>query len=273
MVAHHPEVFEGVEMAITEGLGSSEINGRTVFLVNTGEKGIIWLRLNATGTAGHGSRVHEDNAIITLANAISRLGDSDWPVTLTPTTDSLVRRLRKITGAAQDADALEVARMASSTNALAGIFRNVANVTMFSSGYKSNVIPGHASAVIDVRDLPGQREQVLARLREILGSSIDIEVLSDVAPMESNPDSPLFAAITRSVLKYAPDAEVVPSIATGGSDNAFLTPLGIQGYGFAPLLLPADFNFAAMFHGVDERVPLDSLVFGQKVLTELLETY
>ena len=184
-----------------------------------------------------------------------------------------MQRLRKIVGAGNEVDALEVARMASPTNALAGIFRNVANVTMLSSGYMSNVIPGHASAVIDVRDLPGQREQVITRLREILGSSIDIEVLSDVAPMESNPDSPLFAAITRSVLKYAPNAEVVPSLATGGSDNAFLTPLGIQGYGFAPLLLPPGFNFASMFHGVDERVPLDALVFGQKVLTDLLETY
>ena len=76
MVADHPEVFENVDTAITEGLGSSEINGRTVFLVNTGEKGILWLRLHATGTAGHGSRVHEDNAIISLANAISRLGDA-----------------------------------------------------------------------------------------------------------------------------------------------------------------------------------------------------
>lgn len=261
-------------MAITEGGGNSEeINGRTVFMVNSGEKGILWLRLHAHGTAAHGSHIHDDNALIELANALTRLGDAKWPVTLTPTTENLIRSLRDIVGASQDADVLEIARLANPSNAFASMFRNVVNVTMLTAGYKTNVIPGHATAVIDVRDLPGQRDEVLSRLHAILGPTIEIEVLSDVAAVDASPDSPLFEAITRSLLKYAPDAEVIPKIDEGGTDNAFLTPLGIQGYGFVPLLLPADFDFFAMFHGVDERVPIDGLVFGQKVLTDLLQTY
>jgi acetylornithine deacetylase/succinyl-diaminopimelate desuccinylase-like protein len=275
MVENHPEVFEGVDFAISEVGGYSvEVNGRPVFLIQTGEKGILWLRLHATGRAGHASQLNDDNAIMALAEAVMRIGGEPWPVSLTATTQDLVDELRKIGGFGPDADPVEVAK-ATGTGAafvVPGLL-NVANVTMFNAGYKANVIPGDASAFIDVRVLPGQRDEVLNRITELAGPNVRVEIDDDVAAIETSFDGPLVEAMADAVKLHCPDAAIVPYLLPAGTDNAFLARIGIRGYGFVPLLMPADFDFPSMFHGVDERVPLSALVFGQAVLSDLIRSY
>src|SRR5262245_36738432 len=201
MVENHPEVFEGVDVAISEVGGYSvEVGERPVFLVQTGEKGILWLRLHATGRAGHASQLNDENAILQLANAVTRIGDEPWPVTLTATTRDLIDRLREIGGFADDAEPIEIAQStgAGATFVVPGLL-NVSNVTMFNAGYKANVIPGEASAFIDVRVLPGQRDYVLNRIREIAGPNVRVEIDDDVAAIETSFEGPLIEAMARAL--------------------------------------------------------------------------
>jgi acetylornithine deacetylase/succinyl-diaminopimelate desuccinylase-like protein len=275
MVEHHPEVFAGVDIAISEVGGYSVyINGQPVFLIQTGEKGLLWLRLRCCGRAGHASQRNDQNAILELAQAISRIGSEAWPVSLTPTTSRLLDELRKIANIPETTEPLEVVKHTGTGQSwVAPGFFNVANVTMFQAGVKENVVPGEASALIDVRVLPGQRETVLARITELAGPKISLEIESEVEAVEADFDAPIVEAMRSSLIRFLPEARIAPYLLPAGTDNALLAKLGIQGYGFVPLLLPETFDFPAMFHGVDERVPLSSLVFGEAVLRELIRIY
>src|SRR5215471_4885675 len=275
LIEHHPEVFAGADVAISEVGGYTVyVNGRPVFLVQTGEKGVLWLRMRCRGRAGHASQPNSENAILELARAITRIGSEPWPVTLTPTTSLLLDELRQLTDLHETTDPLEVAKSTGSGEPLVmSGFLNVANVTIFQAGYKENVVPGEASALVDVRVLPGQRDAVLARIAEIAGPVVTIEIEDEVDAVETTFDAPVVEAMRSSIARYLPEARIAPYLLPAGTDNALLAKIGIRGFGFVPLLLPADFDFPAMFHGVDERVPLTALVFGEAVLRELIRTY
>lgn len=276
MVAEHPEAFEGVAEAIGEVGGfSTDVAGRPVFLVQTGEKGILWLRLRAEGRASHGSQVNrEDSALLKLARAVVRLGDEEWDVSLTDTTTAMLQGLREVLGVPDDADPREVV---AATGACASFvdpsLSTVSNPTMFHAGAKENILPAEAEAFVDVRFLPGGRDEVLTRIRELVGPEINIEIADEVSPLETSFDVPLVESMRASVRRYVPEAELVPYLVPAGTDNPMFAQIGIRGFGFSPLLLPTGYDFPAMFHGVDERVPLDALVFGTKVLEDLILNY
>jgi acetylornithine deacetylase/succinyl-diaminopimelate desuccinylase-like protein len=195
-------------------------------------------------------------------------------VALTATTAQLLDALCDLAGLPETTDPLDVAKIAGACEPfVAPGFLNVANVTIFQAGQKENVIPGEASALVDVRVLPGQRDAVLARLGEIVGPAVTIEIEDEVDAVETAFDAPVVDAIRSSIAHYLPEARVAPYLLPAGTDNAMLAKLGIKGYGFVPLLLPADFDFPAMFHGTDERVPLAALVFGEAMLKEVIRTY
>lgn len=272
MAKNHPEQFAGVSHAVSEGGGYSvTVNGKRAYLMNTGEKGVLWLRLRAQGVAGHGSLPAVDNAILRLAAAVVRIGELEWPVTISATTGVLLESLRTLTGSAADADPMELAASVgmSAPRIRAGL-RNVSNVTMFDGGYKENVVPESASALIDVRYLPGDRQLVLDRIREAAGENVSIDPELELDAFEA-PFSGDFVETVKSVIsELDPGAVVLPHLIPGGTDAKSLLPLGITGYGFIPLRLPEDYAFPAMFHGVDERVPLDALVFGQRAIAAIV---
>ncbi|MDV3123998.1 M20/M25/M40 family metallo-hydrolase [Mycobacterium sp. 21AC1] len=275
LVAEHPEVFRGADVAISEVGGfSADIGGRPVFFVQTGEKGILWLRLRSRGRASHASQLNNDNAIIELARALIRIDEEPWPVALTSTTARLLEELRAITGAPAHADARDVlAAVGPCAPFVVPGLSNVSNATVFDAGYKTNIVPAEATASIDVRVLPGQRDKVLQRVRDLAGPAVEVTVEDDVAAVETTFDGPLVDAMRSSIEHFRPDARVVPYLLPAGTDNAMLAGLGIRGFGFAPLLLPAGYDFPAMFHGADEHVPVDALLFGRGVLTELIRRY
>jgi acetylornithine deacetylase/succinyl-diaminopimelate desuccinylase-like protein len=272
VVDEHPEWFAGATEAISEVGGYSvDVGGTRAYLLQTGEKALVWIRLVARGTAAHGSRVIRDNAVTKLARAVARLGDEEWPLRMTTTTTQLIAELRTMLGMPEDADPDEVV-LATGTAAgfLQATLRVTGNPTVLEAGYKHNVIPDTASALIDLRPFPGQEDEVLARVRELVGPEIEIEVLHHDIGLEFPFAGDLVARMVDALHRHDPGTPVLPYLMSGGTDNKALARLGITGYGFAPLRLTGDLNFPAMFHGVDERVPLDALAFGRAVLADLL---
>ncbi|MEP6480664.1 MAG: M20/M25/M40 family metallo-hydrolase [Rhodoglobus sp.] len=276
VVDEHPELFAGATEAISEVGGYSvHLNGQRAYLLQTGEKALVWIKLIARGTAAHGSRVIHDNAVTKLAEAVVALGRRDWPIRLTGTTELLLAELARI----MDVDPERVGpdELVLSTGTAAGFIqaslRTTSNPTLLSAGYKHNVIPDTAEALIDIRTLAGEEDAVLAEVRELIGADIEIVVMHRDIGLENSFDGPLVDAMIDTLRSHDPGAPVLPYLLSGGTDNKALATLGIAGYGFAPLRLPPDLDFPAMFHGVDERVPLDALVFGRRVLGDLLLNY
>ena len=148
--------------------------------------------------------------------------------------------------------------------------QNTANPTMLEAGYKANVIPQSASAVVDGRFLPGYEDELASTLRELVGDDAEIEVLVRDKALEVEFEGPLVDAMNGSILAEDPEGIPVPYLMSGGTDNKALSDLGIIGYGFSPLRLPADLDFFALFHGVDERVPVDAVKFGVRTLARFL---
>jgi acetylornithine deacetylase/succinyl-diaminopimelate desuccinylase-like protein len=278
LVDNRPDLFEGATEAISEVGGYSvEIDGRRTYLLQTAEKGIGWLRLVADGRAGHGSQVNADNAVTHLAAAVARIGQHPWPMTLTPTVRRLLEGVADLTGTRfeeDDPDAVDrlVAALGPAARFVGATIRNTANPTQLAAGYKANVIPGRAEAVLDTRFLPGHGEEAMATLRRLAGEHVRIEPIHEDIALEVPFEGDLVDAMVAALHAEDPGAAVLPYTLSGGTDNKSLARLGITGYGFAPLLLPPELDFSAMFHGVDERVPTSALTFGVRVLDRLLAT-
>ncbi|WP_163542269.1 M20/M25/M40 family metallo-hydrolase [Occultella kanbiaonis] len=277
-VDHRPELFEGATEAISEVGGYSvEVNGRRAYLLQTAEKGLAWLKLIADGTAGHGSQVNTDNAVTRLAGAVARIGAHSFGRSLSPTVAALLDGVAELTGTSFDpqdegsVDAL-VAALGPASKFVGATLATNANPTQLGAGYKANVIPGSAEAVIDVRFLPGQEEATMATLAELAGPGVRFEDVQRNIALEVPFTGDLVDAMVAALDTEDPGAVVLPYMLSGGTDNKSLARLGITGYGFAPLLLPPELDFAGMFHGVDERVPVSSVQFGVRVLSRFLRT-
>ncbi|MDA3145864.1 M20/M25/M40 family metallo-hydrolase [Leucobacter sp. UCMA 4100] len=275
LVSKHPELFEGAGTAISEVGGYSVHFGDTrAYLVQTGEKSLDWIKLRARGLAQHGSSIPADNPLTKLAEGLVRLGRHEWPIALCDTTSDLLERIADLVGAPADTDPRElVARAGLGSGFLRSSITTTANATVLDAGYKHNVIPDTAEALVDVRSLPKDQPTILAKIQEIVGPDIEIETVHSDVGLEVPFEGELVDAMIASLKKYDPEARVLPYLLSGGTDNKALSRLGIRGFGFAPLKLPADLDFPGMFHGVDERVPLEAIDFGHSVLVDLLKTY
>ncbi|WAB83464.1 M20/M25/M40 family metallo-hydrolase [Microcella daejeonensis] len=276
LVHHRPELFAGATEAISEVGGYSvEIGGQRAYLLQTGEKALVWIRLRTRGTAAHGSRVIHDNAVTKLAEAIALLGRREWPLHLTGTTERLLAEIARLLGVDPERTGPDELMLRSGTAAgfLTATLRTTSNPTLLQAGYKHNVIPDTAEALVDIRTLPGEEDAVLAEVRAMLPDDVEIEVVVRDVGLENPFEGPLVEAMVATLQRHDPEAQVLPYLLSGGTDNKALSELGITGYGFAPLKLTPDLDFPAMFHGVDERVPLSALEFGHAALTDLLRRY
>jgi acetylornithine deacetylase/succinyl-diaminopimelate desuccinylase-like protein len=277
-VTHRPELFEGATEAISEVGGFSvDVAGTRTYLLQTAEKGLAWLRLVADGRAGHGSAVNHENAVTALAEAVARIGRFEWPYILTPTVERLLRGVADLTGLpfdAEDPAVIEtlVRALGPAAPFVGATVRHTANPTRLQAGYKDNVIPGRAEASVDVRLLPGYEEEGLATVRELAGSAVRVESIHQDIALEVPFEGALVDAMVDALTTEDPGSVVLPYTLSGGTVNKALSRLGITGYGFAPLRLPAGLDFIRMFHGIDERVPVDALRFGTRVLDRLLAT-
>ncbi|GAA4064422.1 M20/M25/M40 family metallo-hydrolase [Nonomuraea soli] len=274
----HPELFEGVTEAISEVGGYSlEVDpSLRLYLIETAQKGLAWMRLVADGRAGHGSMLNSDNAVTELAKAVARIGSHEWPLTYTPTVRTFLTEIADAFGLPFDesdpSNLLE--KIGPLVRFVGATLQHTTNPTQLSSGYKANVIPGRAEAVIDGRFLPGHEEEFFKTVDSLLGDKVRRESIHHDIALETGFDGALVEAMIAALKAEDPTARAVPYCMSGGTDNkTFFADLNVRGFGFVPLRLPKDMDFAAMFHGVDERVPVEALRFGVRVLDRLLLNY
>ena len=275
MAAEHPEVFAGCSEAVSEvgGFSVTVADGKRLYFVEAAQKGIHWMKLTSHGRAGHGSMMNDENALIAIAEAVAKIGRYEWPQRYTKTVKALFSKIAQVTGKKYDESDLRplLSEIGPTARMIGATLQNTANPTMLEAGYKANVIPGSASAVIDGRFLPGYEDELNKTIREIVGPDILIETISRDIALEIEFEGDLVEAMCKAITTFDPEGIPVPYLMSGGTDNKALSELGIIGYGFSPLQLPADLDFMALFHGVDERVPISGLEFGVKVLENFLE--
>jgi acetylornithine deacetylase/succinyl-diaminopimelate desuccinylase-like protein len=275
LVEQRRDLFEGCTEAVGEVGGFSlTLNEQRIYLVQAAEKGLSWMRLRAQGVPGHGSFLHDDNAVTKLAAAVARLGEHTFPLQVTDTVRQFLDRLGEIAGLDVPENDVEGAlRKLGPLSRIAGAtVRDTANPTMLKAGYKANVIPSTAEAVVDCRILPGREEAFLREVDELLGPDITREWVTHLPPVETPFDGALIDAMAAALRTEDPDAQIAPYMISAGTDAKSFAELGMRCYGFSPLQLPPDLDFAGLFHGIDERVPVDALRFGARVLDEFLRT-
>ncbi len=274
LVDHHPDLFADCSEAISEvgGFSVSLTDSARLYLIQTAEKGINWLRLTAEGRPGHGSMVHDDNAVTRLAAAVSRIGAHEFPIVMTDTIRQLIESISQVTGLDLDPNEPEkwLGQLGGMARMIGAVIRNTANPTMLQAGYKSNVIPSRAEATVDARFLPGQEDALLATIDDLIGPGVTREFLVRDIAVETTFDGALVDTMTAALKAEDPGAHPVPYLMSGGTDAKSFSTLGIRCFGFSPLLLPAELDFSSLFHGIDERVPISALRFGTRVLDRFL---
>ncbi len=281
LVDNRPDLFEGVTEAVGEVGGFSltvphkDGGDKRLYLIETAEKGMLWMRLTARRRPGHGSFVHDDNAVTAVAEAVAKLGRHQFPIVLHDAVAEFLGVVAEETGHRFDADSPDlegsVAKLGSIGRIIGATLRDTANPTMLRAGYKANVIPATAEAVLDCRVLPGRQDAFEREVDEIIGPDIVREWITELPSYETSFDGDLVEAMNAALLAVDPDARTVPYMLAAGTDAKHFARLGIRCFGFIPLRLPPDLDFAALFHGIDERVPVDSLLFGTQVLDHFLK--
>ncbi len=276
---HHPEVFEGVTEAVSEvgGFSVTTPQGRRAYAVQAAEKGLWWFRMTALGSAGHGSMRNPDNAVSRLAAAVDRIAAHRWPDCHHPVQDAFLDSFTRLWGVEVDRDDLEgsLSAIGPLSRMVAACSSHTVTPTVLSAGYKVNVIPTRASAEMDARFMPGRDQEMIARIKELAGPGISFETISYKPSAEAPFDGPVVDAMRSAISAEDPGAVVLPFLNSAGTDAKGIAALPngqtIRCYGCTPLRLPDGFDFISLFHGVDERVPLDSLAFGARVVDHILE--
>ena len=274
MAEKHPEVFAGCSETVSEvgGFSLTLLSGKRVYAIEASQKGIEWMKLTAEGVAGHGSMVNNANAVTRLSEAIAKIGNYTWPQRITKTSDLFFQKISEISGKPYDKNNLQplIDEVGPMGKMIGATLCNTTNPTMLEAGYKANVIPQSASAVVDGRTLPGYEQELLDTVRSLVGEHVKVESLVSDIPLEVEFGGPLVDAMIAAIKSEDPDGIPIPYLLSGGTDNKALAKLGIVGYGFSPLKLPPDLDFTGLFHGIDERVPVDSLQFGARTLFHFL---
>ena len=282
------------DYVINEGGGFSfPVKGKSVFTVQTAEKGVNWLRIKAKGRPGHGSIPGgADNAVLRMAKVAQTLGTYRAGIRVVPTVNQMIKGFTREQSAMTKllsgllanpllADKI-LDNMAKRDLAAAEYFRatlrNTIVPTMIKGGIKENIIPSECEAVFDCRILPGEtQDSLLNEIKRALSNAgielgkLEFEFIVSSEPSESPVNTPLYSRIQETLHKVEPTADVVPLMATGGTDSRFLRKLGCVCYGFHPLKTDMPLNeFLRMAHGIDERISINNLVFGTTVLHQLV---
>ncbi len=281
LVADHPEHLDA-EFAINEGGRTRIIEGGKRYLaIQTAEKISHQVVVTARGPAGHAAIPLAGNAVFQLGKALARLAEYREPVTLNSTTSRFFGELSTVWPEAEVAEAMKKVVSSDPETSAAGadvlsripvfnaVMRNGISPVGLAGGVAGNVIPAEVTATLNVRTIPGHRiEDVVGRVRQAIGNeNVSVEIAShgEEAP-GSDPDSVMFEAIAESAKGIDPQISVVPYLSTGGTDSAHLRRLGINSYGILPF--PMEQSDEERMHGHDERVPVESLHFGTRLIFE-----
>ena len=274
LVDNHKELFEGCTESISEvgGFSLQIKEDLRLYPIQTAQRGMAWMKLVAKGRAGHGSLMNDANAVTRLAEAVARIGRYEWPVRLTKTVQVFLDEIGDAIGVEIDPHDLGPAsdKLGAIAALVTATLRNTSNPTMLEAGYKLNVIPQEATAYVDGRFLPGYEAEFFDTIDELLGPGVSREIVHGDIALETEWDGALVDAMKNALTDEDPQGKPVPYCLFGGTDDKSFSLLGITGYGFSPLRLAPNLDFAGMFHGVDERVNIDALTFGVRVLDRFL---
>jgi acetylornithine deacetylase/succinyl-diaminopimelate desuccinylase-like protein len=281
-VSRHPDLLKDVEYLITEGADSYVENGKVVyFAVGVAEKRTFWQRLTVNGVPSHGSRPTKQNPVPRLVAALYRISQYETPLHVTPGVDKFFRDIARIypepqrTWLANVTVALDNPRAREwilndvSWNAF---LRNTISLTGLAGSNKTNVIPGVATADIDVRLLPDQDPAAfLETLKSVVGDTAVhfTTLLQPKTPLESPINTDLFHAIERAAYEREPTAFVTTPMETAATDRPTYRKLGITTYGFSPFLIPRP-EIQRGMHGNDERLSVDNVGYGVHFLYDIL---
>ena len=275
-VNNYGEYFENATEAVGEvgGFSHTLSNGIRLYLIETAQKGIAWMKLTAKGTAGHGSMINSDNAISKISKAIDSIANHKFPITLKDSVTHLLQETAKATNQQFDPNDPEkiISQLGNLAKLVSATTKNTANPTMLSSGYKVNVIPGEANAYVDGRFLPGNQDSFLNEIKAIVGDEVEVHAETFDVALEAPFENDLVTKMISALEKEDPAARVVPYMLSGGTDAKAMSKFNIKAYGFTPLMLPNDLDFTSLFHGHDERIPIDSLKFGARTMYRFLKT-
>ncbi len=270
LVENRPELFAGATEAISEvgGFSIPLPDDRRAYLVATAEKGVTVATLTARGAAAHGSRPTADNAVVRLARAVAAVGAHRFPVVRTATLERFLEVYGRASGEPLDGD--DLSRLGFSASVIDAGTRNTVSPTVLTAGGKINIIPASASATLDVRVVPGQADALRDELAAVVGDDIEIAWSRYIPAIEAPAEGRLMDVLQHAVTAEDPDGTVVPYLLPASTDNKHLSRLGIRGYGFVPLRVPADFDVFGQFHTADECVPVEALFFGTRVTARIL---
>ena len=270
LVENRPELFAGATEALSEvgGFSIPLPDDRRAYLVATAEKGVTVATLTARGAAAHGSRPTADNAVVRLARAVAAVGAHRIPVVRTATLERFLEVYGRASGEPLDGD--DLSRLGFSASVIDAGARNTVSPTVLTAGGKINVIPASASATLDVRVVPGQADALREELADVVGDGIEIAWSRYIPAIEAPAEGRLMDVLQDAVTAEDPDGTVVPYLLPASTDNKHLSRLGIRGYGFVPLRVPADFDVFGQFHTADECVPVEALFFGTRVTARIL---
>ncbi|MGD0027764.1 MAG: M20/M25/M40 family metallo-hydrolase [Candidatus Bathyarchaeia archaeon] len=292
LVQNHPDRVDA-DYVLNEGGGMAmRVNGKNMFTINTAEKGILWFKVKATGTPGHGSVPGAaDNAILRMNKVVEILGHYRSKISLVPTVKQYLANISKSSGmealstllhdpseSDQILDAL-AQKDRYLAEELRARLRMTVTPTMINGGVKENIVPSQCDAVFDCRILPGQTttktfDEIKNLLKDADSDKLTYETIQANEPSESSLDTPLYTVIVEALKEFEPGCSVAPVMLTGGTDSRFFRKLGNTCYGFHPVRPETSYSeMQKTIHGIDERISEENLVFGTSVLYNVIERF
>ena len=284
LVEEHPELFKDIKHAIGEFGGFTlTLGGKRFYPIMISEKQVCWMKATVRGQGGHGSMPEKGGATAKLAKFLKALDEKDLPVHVTPATKLMVDAMASALGGLQGfilaqltnpaLTDLVLKTLGSRVRSFYPLFRNTASPTIIHSSDKVNVIPSEISVELDGRLLPGQKpEDMIRELKAIAGDNVEFELIQ-YEPGPAEPDMTLFNTLADILKEADPEGIPIPLILSGVTDGRFFSQIGIQTYGYLPMTLPEDFNFADVIHAADERVPAAAIEFGAQAIYKALSRF
>jgi acetylornithine deacetylase/succinyl-diaminopimelate desuccinylase-like protein len=289
LVDEQPELVRAEYMLGEVGGFSLQLFGQTFYPIQVAEKGFCWVRGSVRGTAGHGSMPDTQSAVHQLSDAVQRLAQRRFPPHVTQPFQAFLQHLSAHAPPLVSKILPHLASERLGPWLLAGLLRsprrrrafaalqsNTASVTVLRAGSQTNVIPGHAELEIDGRMLPGQTQAAfLGELRAIVGEQLDLEVIRSLPAVVSPVDTPLFSHLGRMIRRHDPEGIPIPYMIPGFTDAKAFSQLGTKCYGFSPVRFPPEDEifFSELYHGVDERIPVEGFKWGLRVLWDAVAEF
>lgn len=283
LINKHSEVFNNIKYAIGEYGGyTMHFMGKRFYPIMVAEKQLCSVKLVFRGKSGHGSIPIKDNAIAKLGTFIKRANDTRLPVHITECIRNMINimaetasgdiklALKKLLTEGKTDEAIE--ELGDDGKFFEPLLHNTINPTIIQGGKQTNVIPNEAVIYMDGRMLPGMtKEQFIDEIKELSGDA-EISILQYDKGADDI-DMKMFGTLSKIIIEKDTEGIPLPMMVTGVTDGRFLYKLGIQSYGFTPMLLEKNFDFLGMMHSENERIPIEALKFGTEAIYELLQRF